>query len=51
VNWGGLAIAQESATAEFRAMPQSAVNYVKDISVLEPGEISECLNRLGSKGK
>jgi two-component system chemotaxis response regulator CheB len=51
VNYGGMVIAQEPLTADYPAMPMSAIKNVKGIRVMEPAKISELLNDLVSKGK
>ena len=46
---GGTVIAQEPETAEFPAMPRSAIASVTGIRVLDPGKIADYLNSINSK--
>lgn len=48
---GGIAIAQDPATADYPVMPQSAIEHVKGIKVLNPREIADFLNELIIKRK
>lgn len=48
---GGIAIAQDPATADYPAMPSSAIKSVIGIKVLNAGEIADFLNELIIKRK
>jgi two-component system chemotaxis response regulator CheB len=47
----GVAIAQNPASAQYPAMPRSAIAAVKGIKIMQPFEIGEYLNRLPLNGK
>lgn len=51
VEYGGIAIAQNPATADYPFMPSTAIKDVKNINVLTPDEISDFLNQLIIKRK